>query len=200
MSLGSLPDLSFLQGVLNLQSLFLLQYISFSFLWHRSSPLDLPFLWPHWVKLIVLLVVYIKPKTNDESLQISIQMHWDRLHTFNSTAVPLTSLQEGLHPRSLLHRQKKTFSMTLLATYSPSFLRGLVRFRAWIWPSPQTADPGNQIYLHLCLLCHCWSRTPLGRGGCKRTLQIMHKILRYAFVTLLSQIKQNAWAQAYEDD
>ena len=27
------------------------------------------------------------------------------------------------------------------------------------------------------LLCHYWSRTPLRRSGCKKTLQTMHKIL-----------------------
>ena len=39
-------------------------------------------------------------------VQISIQMHWDRLHTLNSTAVPSTCLQESFHPRCLLQSQK----------------------------------------------------------------------------------------------
>ena len=41
----------------------------------------------------VLLVVHIKPTGDDESVQKSIQMHWDRLHALNPTAIPPTYLQ-----------------------------------------------------------------------------------------------------------
>ena len=105
--------------------------------------------------------------------------------------------------------------MTLLATYSPSPSAGPMMcsksfFRQTLWARRDLAinmtswlhhlPPGNQIYLHLRLLCHCWSRTPLRRGGCKKTLQTMHKILRYAFVTSL-QIKRSAsiWGRLIAD-
>ena len=39
-----------------------------------------------------LLVVHIKLQTYNESMQISIQMHWDLLHALNPTAVPLMCL------------------------------------------------------------------------------------------------------------
>ena len=137
LSLRSLPGSSFLQGALNLQNLFFLQYASFFFLLHGSSPSNLPFLWPYWAKLIALPMVYIEPKTHNKSVQISIQMHWNRLHTLNSTAIPPTCLQEGVYLRFLLQSQKsgwvsrrivirqiiqRTFSTTLLVMYSPSFL------------------------------------------------------------------------------
>ena len=34
---------------------------------------------------------------------------------------------------------------------------------------------------------HYWSRTPLGRGNCKKTLQIMHKMLHWLHIKLLSR-------------
>ena len=58
--------------------------------------------------------------------------------------------------------------MTLLAAHSLAFLLGLVSLIAPV-------APGDQIYLNLRLLCHCWSRTPLGRGGCTNTTNTMYK-------------------------
>ena len=39
-----------------------------------------------------LPVVHIKPKTHNESVQISIQLHWDRPHALDSIATPPTCL------------------------------------------------------------------------------------------------------------
>ena len=53
-----------------------------------------------------LLVVYIKPIGNDESMQILVQMHWGLLYALNQIAVPPTYLQEDFYLHSLLQSQK----------------------------------------------------------------------------------------------
>ena len=79
-------------------------------------------------------MIHIESNTHDELVQISIQLHWDRPHAMDSIATPPTYLQKGCNSRFLLLSQKirwvsrrtvtgtiqRTFSMTLLAPYSPS--------------------------------------------------------------------------------
>ena len=89
---------------------------------------------------LFLLVIHIKPTSDNELVQIPRQINWDRLHALNSTAILSTYLQEGLHPRSLLQSQKsrwisrkdmirwtlqRTFNMIVLAMYSLSFFAQL---------------------------------------------------------------------------
>ena len=82
---------------------------------------------------------------------------------------------------------QKTFSMTLLATYSPAFLVGLVIYirslsiKFYEVPSISLSTwtvwlyQLHQIYLHLCVLFHCWSRTSPRKGRCTKTTNIMYK-------------------------
>ena len=103
-------------------------------------------------------------------------MHWDRLHAWNLTAIPTTCSQEGLYPRSLLQSQKKTFNMTIMATYSPSLF-------AWPCEIPSmnlaiTSNTGprlSDLATSTFFLCHSWSRTLLERGGCTNTTNTMYK-------------------------
>ena len=109
---------------------------------------------------IAFLVVHIKPTSDNKPLQKSIQIHWDRLHALNLTAIPNTYLQEGFHPRLLLQSQKRTFSMTLLATYSPSLSVQLCDVTGIDLLSTEefycTRCPHqSDLPLSTFLLCHC---------------------------------------------
>ena len=125
-------------------------------------------------------MVYIKPTVHNQTVQI--RLRYTRLFETQLRSY-LRVYKEDLNPHSLLQSQKsglvsrrimagqltqKISSMTLLTAYSPAFLVRLVSLIALV-------APGNQIYLHLCLLCHCWSRTSLKRGGCTNTTNTMYK-------------------------
>ena len=103
-------------------------------------------------------------------------MHWDRLHAWNLTAIPPTCLQEGLHPRSLLQSQKRTFSMTLLAMYSLSLFAGPCEVPSMNLAITSNSGPRqSDLPTSTFFLCHCWSRTPLGRGGYTKATNTMYK-------------------------
>ena len=55
---------------------------------------------------LFLPVVQIKPTGDNESVQISIQIHWNRRHAMNSMAIPPTCIQKGRNLRFLLQSQK----------------------------------------------------------------------------------------------
>ena len=78
--------------------------------------------------------------------------------------------------RTVTETIQKAFNIILLATYSPSLFAGPCEV-----PSMNLAITSNNgprqsdLPTSTFFLCHCWSRTPLGRGGCTNTTNTMYK-------------------------
>ena len=109
---------------------------------------------------------------------------------------------------------QRTFSMTVLATYSPYLSAQLCEVTGIDLPSTEqfycTSCPGrSDLPTSTFFLCHCWSRTPLGRGGCTKATNTMYKSATIGISSLWgksptclnepSPIKQKCLSTSLED-
>ena len=200
------------------------------FLWHASSPLSLPFLWPYQAKQIVFHVVHIEPTVYDLTVQIwqgilaFLEPNCGPIYVFTKKtsistlcfrAKSADELVKELWPVNL-HRKSSVWPCWLriaqffgsdLWCMSDLCLLNPVKFRAWVYQLKQliaSIAPGDQIYLKLRLLCHCWSKTSLESGGCTKATNKIYKSATISISFFEKEVlrvsmsrcgsRRNAWA------